>query len=312
MSERSPLTDGIIGSLIHVLLLFVSIFTPLSFISLMLLPLPALVYTAKHTRKAGAVFACISAALGALFGLLWLLASFVAAGAGWGMGQFHHSKRRSVRGLLLTGTVTLLAGISLALLLLSVSFDFHLGSILERQWEQTIAVYTEIWDEMGIAVNERELHVVRETVVSLLPAVFIVMAGSTALVNHAIGRVVLRRLEVPTVKLPPFQEWHFPRSLLAWYIVSVVVMLLTEIGSYWYSVAVTANWLITLLFVVQALSLLTALVQRWLRPPDAWFWLGVLLFLPLFVFIMLFFFVPLSFLGMLDIGFRFRDRLQKR
>lgn len=311
MSERSDLRDGIIGSFIYSLLLIVSVLTPLSLLCLWLLPLPALVYTAKHTRKAGAVFALVLTALSIFFGLFWLLLTLVAAGAGWGMGQFHHSERRSIRGLLITGTVTLLAGFVLLLSLLSVVEGFQLTHELEQQWESTTEMYQEIWNQMGIEVSENELNAARDMMLSLLPAGFLIMAGSTALLNHGIGRWVLRRLEVPSVHLPPFQEWYFPRSLLAWYIVSVIVLLMTEAGSYWYSTAVTANWLIMLLFVVQALSLLTALIIRFSRVPKTWFMLFVVLLFPLIVVMLLLLYVPLSFLGMLDIGFRFRDKFKQ-
>lgn len=312
MSERSDLRDGIIGSVIYLLLLIVSVFgTPLSLISLWLLPVPALVYTAKHTRKAGAVFALVLTALSVFFGLFWVLVTLIAAGAGWGMGQFHHSGRRSIRGLLLTGTVTLLVGFVLILAMMSAVLDFQLAHALESQWTSTMALYQEVWGQMGLEINEGELEMIRETMLALLPAGFLVMAGSMALVSHGVGRLVLRRLGVPTVKLPPFHEWHFPRSLLAWYIVSVIVSLTTEAGSYWYSAAMTGMWLVQMLFVVQALAFLTALTFRFTRIPAVWMtWIAVLFF-PFFVIILLFLFVPLSFLGMLDIGFRFRDKLKR-
>lgn len=311
LSERSDLRDGIIGSFIYSLLLIVSALTPFTLLSLSILPLPALVYTAKHTRKAGAIFVLVLAGLSIFFGLFWLLLTLVAAGTGWAMGQFHHSERRSIRGLLIAGTVSLLAGFVLLLSLLSAVEGFHLTHELEQQWASTTAIYQEIWGQMGMEVSESELNAAQEMMLSLLPAGFLITAGSTALLNHGVGRWVLRRLEVPTVHLPPFQEWHFPRSLLAWYIVSVIVLLLSEAGSYWYSTAMTANWLITLLFVVQALSFLTALVVRFTRVPKTWTLLFFVLLFPFIAVILFILYVPLSFLGMLDIGFRFRDKFKR-
>lgn len=303
--------DGMLGFIAYMLLLLVSVpGTPLSFISLIFLPLPSLVFTAKHTRKAGIVFVGVLAACSLAFGLFWVLSTIVAAGAGWAMGQFHHSGRRSISGTLTAGTVVLLAGLVLMLSLVSALTDFQLASALEREWANTVDVYEEVF-EGPLAPYADEMKAAGEMMLSLLPAGFILLAGGTSLVNHAVGRRVLARLDVPTAKLPPFKEWHFPRSVLAWYIVSVVILLLNDAGSYWYSVALTANWLLSLLFVVQALSLLTAWTDRALSGTAlSTMWLAVFL-LPLAVIMILFLYIPLTFLGMLDIGFRFRERMKR-
>lgn len=312
MSERSDLCDGIIGSFIYLLLMVVSILgTPFSLLSLALLPLPSLVFTAKHSRKHGLVFVLVLIALSVVFRLFWVLVTLIAAGAGWAMGQFHHGERRSISGLLLSGTVTLLAGSVLLLAFLSVVLDFQLAYELEKQWASTKALYEDMWAQMGLELDARELEAVQEMLVSLLPAVFIVAAGSVALLNHGVGRVVLQRMEVPVVKLPPFHEWYFPRSLLAWYIVSVIVLLTSEVGSYWNSAALTANWLLMLLFVVQGLSLIVALIYRLTKRSATWLWVMVVLLFPFVALTLLFLYVPLSFLGMLDIGFRFRDKFSQ-
>lgn len=313
MSERSDLRDGIIGSFIYLLLIGISVFgTPFSLLSLALLPLPSLIFTAKYSRKHGFIFVFVLVALSVLFRLFWVLVTLIAAGAGWVMGQFHHSERRSIRGLLLSGTVTLLAGAVLLLAFLSVVLDFQLAYELEKQWASTEALYMDMWAQMGLEMDEGEFEAVQEMLVSLLPAVFIVAAGSVTLLNHGIGRIVLQRMEVPVVKLPPFQEWYFPRSLLAWYIVSVIVLLMSDVGSYWNSAALTANWLLMLLFVVQALSLIVALIYRFTKQSVTWLWVLVVLLFPFMALALLFLYVPLSFLGMLDIGFRFRDKFRPR
>lgn len=311
MSERSDLRDGIIGYFVYMLLFIFSFLgTPLSFISMSILPLPVLVYTAKHTRKAGLVLSLALIVSSAVFDLLLAVVTLMCAGAGWGMGQFHHRQRYSIKGLLLTGSLTFVAGFFVLFALISAVSDISFVQELEQQWTNSVAIYQDIWGQLGLELSEDELQNAHALMMSLLPFAFLMMAGSLALLNHGLGRLILHRLQVPTVKLPPFREWHFPRSLLAWYIISIMVSFFSRPGSYWYSAGMTGTWLIQVLFVVQALAFLTAAVTHFVRVKTMWLILLAVLFFPIIIIGFLFLYFPLSFLGMLDIGFRFRDKFK--
>lgn len=312
MSERSELRDGIIAFIIYALLIIFSVIaTPLAIVSMALLPLPVIVYTAMYTRKAGALLVLCLTIISFVFGPFWAIVTLMCAGAGWGMGQFHHRERRSIRGLLLTGTVTLVMGFFVLYALLSSIFDFNLAHEMEQQWTRATAAYQEMAGQMGVELNEDDLSAVGEMMVALLPFVLLTMSGVTALANHGIARLVLRRFGISTAQLPPFRTWTFPRSLLAWYIISIIISSFSQSGTYWHSVGLTASWLIQLLFVVQALSLLTALLFHYARIKTAWLIGLAVLMLPFIVIALMFLYFPLSLLGMLEIGFRFRDKLAR-
>lgn len=310
MSERSEWRDGLWMSAAFWALLILSLLgTPLSFISLSLLPLPFLVYTAKHTARSGAIFAAVHVLFTVFIHLFWMFVTFVAAGTGWLMGQFHHRHRQSIHRLLLAGTLAILAGILGMIGLLSTAFDVPLADVLKQQWENSIDVYKTLWATAGIQLNKAELEQMRRMTVSLLPAVFLMWAGSTALLNHAVGRLILRRMGVPTAKLPPFRRWQFPRSFLLWYVVSMIVLMASTPGTFWHSAAVTASWLLQLTFVVQALSLLVSFLYRIEGLSRPTFIVLTVLFSPLLLMAVTLLYLPLSLIGMFDVGFRLRDKL---
>ncbi|WP_187119805.1 DUF2232 domain-containing protein [Numidum massiliense] len=312
MSEQTTVRDGFVASIFFWLLLTVSIVgPPFALISFILLPTPFIVFTAKHSRRAGAVLVLIHSALSFFLGVIWVAIAFVMGAAGWAMGQYHHESRQNIRQLLLTGTATLLFGFIAILALLNAVYNISLQGELEQQFEANLPLYEEMWGNFGMQMDEKQLSQVKETLLSLLPAIFTMMAVTVAFVNHGVSRAILNRRNISTAKLPPFHEWQLPRSLVLWYGVSVVALLLAGTNNYWQTASLTAVTLIQLLFVIQAFSLIAFFVTRFIRIQTVWKVLITVLLIPFIAFLLPMLFIPLSLFGMIAVAFDLRKKFRR-
>lgn len=143
---------------------------------------------------------------------------------------------------------------------------------------------------------------------SLFPAMIIMSSIIMSGFNHWLSRVISKRLGYPIPALKPFREWSFPRSLIYYYFLTLVLLLFvyqSVAESFWGSAILNLKYLLDVIFTVQGLSFCVY-----------WFYLkGWKKITPLLI-VSLFIFPPLtnilSLLGIFDLGIGLRKRLERR
>lgn len=226
MQDTKRLTEGAILSGIFIVLLLLSLYVPL-FISILLwfLPLPFIIYTARHGWKPGTVMFVAVLVLSVLVGgILGLPNAFLSGAGGVVAGELIRRKKEAF--IVLAGSaVTYIVGIVLlyaaSVLILSTDPMIVMQDAMRQSLEQAERMIVSISQEPSedLAMFEEMIHQMGH-----LAPLFIVFSGAIyALVAQGIAHVIFRRLKMDIVPFPPFREWNLPRSLL-WYYLIVTIL----------------------------------------------------------------------------------------
>jgi uncharacterized protein YybS (DUF2232 family) len=291
--------DGVILCGIFTVLI-ASLFTPLSILTIWFLPLPFLLYTAKHSWPSAVLPAAVISVLTLiLLHPLLVFAVLFGASTGMLMGALYRSSTS-------TGTDVVLAGLvvgAAAMLTGLVAAEYGFGVLTEFQriWQQQ-------WD---LAVEWIQRSIPDASVPALpplsavLPLSMSMLLVPTVLLSAWAGRRLLVRSGFAEKRLPPFYRWRFPRSFLYFYLLAGIASFLfgTESGAYPFFAGLFI--ILDMVFVVQGLSFLAFLLRR-KGKGQGWLWLAVLaLFIPPAAFLLLV-------LGILDVGTRWRERMEEK
>jgi uncharacterized protein YybS (DUF2232 family) len=291
--------DGVILCGVFTVLI-ASLFTPLSILTIWFLPLPFFLYTAKHSWPSAVPPAAVIGVLTLiLLHPLWMIGVVFAAATGMVMGAFYRSSSSSGTDVVLAGLV---AGAAVLLLgLAAAQYGFGVLAEFQRLWQEQWDLAAEMVQNSVPDASVPPLP----PLAAVLPLFLAVLTVPTVLLSVWAGRKLLIRFGFPDKRLPPFHRWRFPRSFLFYYLVSCVAALLFDAESWAYSFFAGSFMILDILFAVQGLSFLSFLLHR-KGMSRGWLWFAVLaLFIPPAAFLLLV-------LGILDVGTRWRERLERK
>lgn len=298
--SRFHVRDG----LVTIALFFVitlTLFTPLSLLTVWFLPLPFLLYAAKH----GWLSALLPAGIGALS--LWAVSGhplnvgwvMAVAVTGITMGELYRRSQTTGTDVVLGGLTAVWVGSLLLLVIASFSFNMmdRLDALLAQEWEQN----KEMLRAYGMEDSLPELP----PVAAVIPGMIFLLAVPIPLLNLVVGRRWLRRRGFPGKYLPPFGEWRLPRPFFYFYFVSLLLLILFGLGENANLMLLgNAAAVLFTLFIVQGLAFITWLLERSGKSKG---WLVLVVFLTLLI--------PVAgmvvhLIGIVDCGTRIRNRIR--
>ena len=91
---------------------------------------------------------------------------------------------------------------------------------------------------------------------SMAPTLLVGAAFIPVFVIMSINLPIIKRLGVKVPKFQPFRLLKFPKSILWYYLIVIILSLVVNVesGTYWYMVFVNAASILQLLLVIQGLS----------------------------------------------------------
>ncbi|MFB4163623.1 YybS family protein [Alteribacillus sp. JSM 102045] len=235
MKQTRGLTEGAILSGIFIVMLLLSIFVPFLITILMwFLPLPFIVFVARHGLRPGLVMFVVSLFLSVLIGGLIGLPNALLAGVG-GITAGELIRRRKEALFVLAGSsVAYIGGLVLlyagSILILEIDPLAAMQDVMRQSTQQAESMMgalgqepsdnLEVWEEM---IDQ----------IGYMGPLLIVFTGIVyALITQFIAHAVLRRLKIKAEPFPPLREWNFPRSLLWYYlVVSIIFFIGAEEGT---------------------------------------------------------------------------------
>lgn len=242
-------------------------------VTLVILPLPALVTTIKYGTRAGlavAVAAAIPVTIlaGPALGVPVLIATLAL-----GVAQAAFTVR-SVRA---SRIVTFCISVFLFLAAAGAALAFATKLVtltgierLSRQFQVEFAHYA----GASAPQTAEAAKVFREIYVYLLPSGFIVLCLAAGLVSFLLSQRLLRGRDLPAVSLPAFKDWRVP-----WYLSWPFLFGLASVVGYrWLGpregkIVLYAGLNLIVIFgsiyMVQGFSVLFFLFERWKLPPPA-------------------------------------------
>lgn len=292
------------------LLYYLGTHTILSAIALFLIPVPfALLGTTLKLREQ-TMATLLLAFLGFLLdGPMGALLAFQSALTGLVMATVYNRKNNALAAVA-GGAAVIFFTIVFYLFVLNNVLNINLTAELERTKQELMNGTQGMLLPSVMSPEEwkKQVEMQFATLRTILPTFIVLISLFTGWLIHAftrLGAKIFRR-EIPA--LLPIREWNFPRSLLVYYFVSLLILMLSgeEMKhTFWGNAFENLKVLLEVIFLVQGLSfcLFGIYLKKWKIPALA-------LIASLFIFPGLTYI--LSLLGIFDLGIGLRKRMETR
>lgn len=289
-------------------LLAISVYVPvLSLVSTLFLALPIAWYSAKYPAKASALVAVVGGVLSFLIGgLLSLPLALIHIPLGLMIGLSIHYKKSKLF-MFMGSSIVLLLSLMLqyvaAIAFLGINFLEEFTTTMRSSYEQA-GTWLERLGSESMEEYEELVAQIMLTFETLLPTLLILTTFTTVWVLLLILLPILKRLGVEVPKFPPFREMRLPKSVLWYYLIVILVSLLSDFeqGTMAYFIFANASMLLQFLLFLQGVSFYHFYIHQegWPR------WVTVIVTI---------FAVPLqsftSIIGILDLGFDIRGWIKR-
>jgi uncharacterized protein YybS (DUF2232 family) len=303
------LTEGALLLAVFVVLLLISIYVPILWIiSFLFLVLPFILFSAKHPFKYSLLMLIGACILSALLGTFLAVPLALASGTtGIVMGWFIKEKKDKVT-LFIASSLTMLVNIVAQYALSIVLFDIDMIQDTIKLMKESFNQSADMLANFGQSVDGEVMEQFNNSIDligTLTPTLFLMSAFLLVLLFILVNFPILKRLGIDTPKFKPFREWKLPKSIL-WYYLLVLVLSITiqpETGSYYYTALINLLYVLQTLMAVQGLAFI--FFYSHLKG-----WSKGLLTLVIIVSIPLLYIVRI--LGIIDLGFDLRQRLQRK
>ncbi|AJS60673.1 DUF2232 domain-containing protein [Paenibacillus sp. IHBB 10380] len=221
------------------------------------------------------------------------------------MGMCYKRRVSSLRTILL-GAATILVEILLMLFLGSLVFQFNLAEYIEDITNMIMAPLLDASSNpfmSSMPWTQDDVNRLSKVTVLKIPYALIVSSFVMAIIAHALARPTLTNLGHNVPKLKPAHEWRFPRSLIWYYLLSVVIEIIALNSDSSYLTLLSANMgpVIDVFFRIQAIGFFfyLAYTRKWNTV------IPVLIAFPVVIF------PPMVIIGILDIAFPLRQFMTK-
>ncbi|QWC22846.1 YybS family protein [Bacillus haikouensis] len=306
MKNTRVITQGALMLAIFTVLLLMVLYVPfLGTVAFFVLPLPLIFFSASHSI-ANSLYVLLGAMLlsflvgGPVALPLGLAFGSLALVMGWGI----RNKWDKLR-IFLSSTFILLINIVIGFVLSIAFFNIN---IVEDSLKESKTTYYSLLEQVGHEQDQRIIESLNSSIQliqTLMPALFLGMAAIGALLIIVINFPILKRLGIPVPVFKPFREWMLPKSILWYYLLVLVVSMIAqpEEGTYLYTAILNVLYVLQTLMAVQGLSFLYffAHYKGWSK--------GILVGITIISFPLLYI---VRILGIIDLGFNLRERLQRK
>ncbi|WP_147393796.1 YybS family protein [Ammoniphilus oxalaticus] len=309
-NEVRAMLEGALISGLFLVMIFLTIYTPLGIVTALALPIPFTVYAARHRLRNAILVIVASGLLTIIIGALpSILLSLFAGVLGTVMGTAYHRQKSAfiafVGGLLA----------SLCLLILGVVVSYYMTKInpitaMQTMLKESMAMSKAMLENFNMVDPKQvdKMDEMIEFVPKLAPMLLIFASAQSAMLNHWLSRKILRRLGSPAPAFPPFRDWRWPRSMLYIYLGVTIAAIFLSANQDQFSYVIVLNLkpILDTLMIIQGLSLVSFYSHQkgWGR--------GLLII----AIVMLFIFSPIPFilvlLGVLDLSMNVRKPLSKK
>lgn len=305
--QTRKLTNGAMMAAVFTVLLAVSVYVPLlNAITTLFLALPIAWYSAKYDWKASALFGTVSLILAFLIGgLLALPLALIHVPLGVMIGLSIYYKKSKLFMFMGSGIVLLLSVMLqyvASIWLFGINVIEEMMTAIELSYKQTGALM-ESFGATGVDYD-KFISQIMFSFETLLPALLVLAVFTTVWVLLLILLPILKRLGTDVPKFPPFRDMRLPKSVLWYYLIVLLVPLLSDLqpGTMIYMIFINASIVLQFLLFLQGVSFYHFYIQQ-----EGWpKWVKVLvtiLALPLLSFT--------SIVGLVDLGFDIRGWVKR-
>lgn len=256
MGKDKIVTENIIASVIYLILVIITLFTPFGILTLFLLSGPFIFLSLRNENNMFILIFIINIVISFIFG--YIVAAFLtilAGSVGFGMGRSY--KRNNLSVSILIGTVITLINIVLILILSNILLDVNIANTYNQMLQSSLNSTEDVFNQMSGLQSEQlinQYNEFAETASLLLPFVFIMFSILYAFVNHFSVVKILNKFGFSIPKFPSFRDIVFPRSMIYYYLAVALVYMIGPTNYYLKVVTLNLFPLLTIVLLIQGLS----------------------------------------------------------
>lgn len=300
-NQTKAMVQGAMMLAIFLILLVFAVYVPLiNLIAFILAPLPIAWYSATYNRKTAIIFSFVAVLASMLVGNIIILPfSFTLAIIGFMIGDSLRLRKTKVYLLLSTG-IAFLMTLAIMFLILTrfLNIDFSEQMNVSREtYEEYINNSSQF---IGQELPKEQILQTLDAVQLTLPAGITLTVFLITFIIIEVNLLVLKRLQIPVPKFPPFNKLRLPRAVLWYYLIVLCINLFVqpEIGTTLYVIVLNMSMILWILLTLQGISFIHYCIDvfnypRYLKV------IVTILAIPLYSFIIL--------LGIVDLGFNIRE-----
>ncbi|WP_188455424.1 YybS family protein [Virgibacillus oceani] len=310
MIGSKKLTDGALLTAIYIVLLLVAFYIPLiELIATFLLPIPFIIFASRHDWKPALVMLSVSAVLSGLFATVLSLPLTILMGIGGIMIGSAIHKGLSSYETWARGTVGFVIGIVFIFLVTQLVFDVNIVNEMDSMIDESMQISQDIMEQFGLAEQaEEQMELIDQSVAmlkNLIPVGIALIAIVMAFLSQWISYKVINRLDNKKLHFPPFRDLVFPTALVWIYFFTLIVSYFQLDRNGTLFLAVNNILVLTgLLMTIQGFSFIFYFAHQ--KNKSKALPIGSVILTLLFPFLLLYL---VRILGIIDIGFRLRDRI---
>lgn len=313
MKNVRKLTEGAILLAAFAVLLLLTIYVPfLGMIVNLFLAVPFMLFAAKNDGKSIVVFIVASLLLSFIVGTIMSLPLTLAYGTTGVVIGYLIQKQKNMGVLFITGSLVFLINLILIYVVSIVLFKVDMITEMIEMMRESLDVSADLLKNFG---NTQESEKVLEQfnnglnlIKTLIPTLFVLSSFFIVFIMQLISFPIIKRFGVKVEKWKSFKEISLPKSLLYYFLLTLLVNMLMnpEEGSFWYMAIINMTYILQFLMILQGYTFIFYYFDKKGFSKAISITIAIVSFLiPIFLYIV-------GILGIIDLGFDLRKGFNKK
>jgi uncharacterized protein YybS (DUF2232 family) len=193
------------------------------------------------------------------------------------------------------------------ILLLQIDIIKDFIHLSKESFEQSKSVITSLSPDVNVEQQFEQLETGLDLLHTITPTLFVLLGVVFAVLTHLVAVPVLKRLKIEVSQSKPFREWRLPQSLVWYYlIVSVLIMINSDTEGFYFMAIMNLYFILQFFVLIQGYSFIYFYSYT----------NGLSKALPIIIVIASFlipiFLYLVRILGIIDLSFPLREKIAKR
>jgi uncharacterized protein YybS (DUF2232 family) len=307
------LTEGAILLATFAVLLLLTIYVPfLGMIVNLFLAVPFMLFAAKNDGKSNLVFIVASLLLSFIVGTIMSLPLTLAYGTTGVVIGYLIQKQKNMGVLFITGSLVFLVNLIILYVASIVLFKVDMITEMVEMMRDSLNVSADLLKNFG---NPQDSEKVLEQfnnglnlIKTLIPTLFVLSSFFIVFIMQLISFPIIKRFGVKVEKWKSFKEISLPKSLLYYFLLTLLVSMLMnpEEGTFWYMAIINMTYILQFLMILQGYTFIFYYFDKKGFSKAISITIAIVSFLiPIFLYIV-------GILGIIDLGFDLRKGFNKK
>ncbi|WP_025027544.1 YybS family protein [Caldalkalibacillus mannanilyticus] len=260
-SNSNPFLAGFITLAFFFTLLLIILLIPIvNIVAFLFLPFPFILHIYKHGLKSTALVGILALFITMIYNPILGLFTLVAGSVGMVMGYFYQQKKGALAPIM-AGMLTYLFNYLLIFIISVYVFNFNVTDMMQANLDNMMEMHQAAGGFLQLPLDENQVTVYKEYIeilTSAFPALMITSAIVMTGLHHMIQWRVLRKMGYEVDTLPPFREWRFPKSILWYYLVSLLLLMFgfMEPGTALFPTLFNLQYILEIIIFLQGLAVI--------------------------------------------------------